>query len=95
MRRAQQLAGKMPSHDVATQQHRMAERKKGNCRIFRTAHCALARHGSGMFALAQGKISMAKPSFALAPACRPPTMHPPDIDNKYDFIHVLSRNAYK
>jgi hypothetical protein len=30
MRRAQQLAGKMPSHDVATQQHRMAEEKRGS-----------------------------------------------------------------
>jgi len=48
-----------------------------------------------MFALAQGKISVAKPFFALAQACRHPTMHPPDIDDKYDFIHVLSRNSYK
>jgi hypothetical protein len=91
----QQLAGNMPSHDVAMQQHRMAERKRGNCRIFRTAHWPLARHGVGMFALSQGKPSVAKWPFALAQASRHPTMHPPDIDDKYDFIHVLSRNAYK
>jgi hypothetical protein len=90
-----QLAGNMPSHDVAIQQHRMAKRKRGNCRIFRTAHWPLTRHGVGMFALSQGKPSVAKWPFALAKALRHLTMHPPDIDDKYDFIQVLSRNEYK
>ena len=72
------------------------QKKKGGTVVFSALHtAALACHGTGMFALAQGKISMAKPSFALAQACRHPTMHPPDIDDKYDFIHVLSRKTYK
>jgi hypothetical protein len=54
-----ELGGNMPSRDVAIQQHRMAERKKGNCRIFSTAHWPLARHGVGTFALSQGRHSVA------------------------------------
>jgi hypothetical protein len=70
-------------------------KKRRNCRIFRTAHRPLACHGAGMLTLSQGKPSVAQPSFGFAQACRHPTMRPSDIDDKYDFIHLFSRNRYE
>jgi hypothetical protein len=85
----------MPRRDVALQQHHGADQKRENCRIFRTVHRPLARHGARLFALPQRKPRLAKPPFALVQAWRHPTMHPPDIDDKYDFIRVFSRNGYE
>jgi hypothetical protein len=95
MRRARQLAGKMPSPDVATQQHRMAEEKRGIV-VFSALHTE-RWHAMASACLRRSRERFRWPSHPLRwhkPAGTP-TMHPPDIDDKYDFIHVLSRNAYK
>jgi hypothetical protein len=48
-----------------------------------------------LFALPQETPSPCQATFALAQAWRHSTMHPPDIDDKYDFIRVFSRNGYE
>ncbi|WP_193317138.1 hypothetical protein [Janthinobacterium sp. FT14W] len=67
----------------------------GSCCISTASRRAARLNQPLFFALPQETPSPRPAAFALAQACRHSTMHPPDIDDKYDFIRVLSRNRYE
>ncbi|MDZ5634860.1 hypothetical protein [Janthinobacterium sp. GMG1] len=84
-----------PGNLVAFRQQGTREKRQHSPVVFPTSGHDWHHRISPDFVPPQGVRLAISVSFLLAQAWRHPTMHPPDIDDKYDFIRVFSRNGYE